>query len=68
MQSQVAQWYKIQYLQLNQSIYQRRKKLATVIIHTAAGQIKIPYIDLELAQKINNYAVFKVESSERSWI
>lgn len=68
MKSQVAQWYKIQYMQLNQSIFQRRKNLATIIIHTAAGQIMIPYIDLELAHKIHNYAVFKVESSGRWWI
>ena len=65
---QIAKWYKIQHLQLNQSVFQRRKKLATLVIHTAAGSIKIPYINLELAQTIKNYALYKVESDERSWI
>lgn len=67
-ESKIAQWYKIQYVQLNQSIYQRRMQLATLVIHTAGGQIRIPYIDLELAHTMTNYALYKVESSNRSWI
>jgi putative membrane protein len=66
--SRLAQWYKIQYMEVSQSIYQRRKKLASLIIHTAGGQIKIPYIDLELARMIKNYALYKVEKSEKSWL
>jgi putative membrane protein len=66
--SKLAQWYKIQYMELIQSIYQRRKKLATLVIHTAGGQIKIPYIDVELARMIQNYALYKIESSEKSWM
>lgn len=67
-ETKLAKWYKIQYLELTQSMFQRRKKLATVIIHTAGGQIRIPYIDLELAQLIKNYALFKIETSEKSWM
>ena len=67
-ESKVAQWYKIQYVQLNQSIFQRRKQLATLVLHTAGGQIRIPYIDLELARRMTNYALYKVESSQRSWM
>ena len=67
-QSKIAQWYKIQYLQVCQSIFQRRKELATVVIHTAGGKIKIPYIKLELARAIKNYALYKVQRSDKSWI
>jgi len=67
-ESKIAQWYKIQYMQLNQSIFQKRKQLATLIIHTAGGQIRIPYIDLELARTMTNYALYKVETSDKSWI
>lgn len=67
-ESKLAQWYKIQYLELNQSFYQRRKQLATLIIHTAGGQIKIPYIDLALAHRMKNYALYKVEKSDKSWM
>jgi len=67
-ESMIAQWYKIQYLELNQSIYQRQKQLATMIIHTAGGKITIPYIDLKLAQVVNNYALYKIESTGKSWM
>jgi putative membrane protein len=67
-ESRLAQWYKIQYLELVQSTYQRRKNLATLIVYTAGGQIKIPYIDVELARLIQNYALFKVETADRSWM
>ena len=66
--STVSQWYKIQYIQLKQSIYQRRKQLATLIVHTAAGQITIPYIDVQLARTLTDYALYKVESSRKSWL
>lgn len=66
--STVSQWYKIQYIQLKQSIYQRRKQLATLIVHTAAGQIMIPYIDVQLARTMTDYALYKVESSTESWL
>lgn len=67
-ESQVAQWYKIQYLQVRQSIYQRRRNLATIMIHTAGGHIRIPYVTLELARTFQNYAVYKLESSRLQWI
>jgi putative membrane protein len=67
-QSKIAQWYKIQYMQLQQSIYQRRRKLATIVIHTAGGKITIPFIELELARTIKNYGLYKVQTSEKSWI
>jgi len=67
-ESKIAQWYKIQFLELRQSMYQKRKQLATIIIHTAAGKIKIPYVDLALAQTVKNYALYKIESTAKSWM
>ena len=66
--SKIAQWYKIQYLQLRQSIFQRRKELATLVIHTAGGKITLPFIDLELARAIKNYGLYKVQSTNKSWM
>ena len=66
-EAKIAQWYKIQYVEVSQSIYQRRNHLASLHIHTAAGQIHIPYIQLELARIIQNYSLYKVESSSKSW-
>ena len=66
--STIAQWYKIQYVQVKQSIYQQRHHLATVVLHTAGGQIRIPYIEVELARAVSNYALYQVEQSNRSWM
>ena len=66
--STIAQWYKIQYVQVKQSIYQQRHHLATVVLHTAGGQIRIPYIEVELARTVSNYALYQVEQSNRSWM
>ena len=62
------EWYKIQSVALRQSFFQRRKKLATVILQTAAGRIVIPFIDLNAAREIINYSVYKAETSSRPWV
>lgn len=64
----VVKWYKIQQVKLQQSIYQRRKNLATIKIYTAGGYIKIPFIPLELATKLQNYALYEVERKHRPWL
>lgn len=64
----VLKLYKIQNISLKQSIYQRRNKLADIVIYTASGSIRIPFINLELAQKLTDYFTFKLESDKRSWM
>lgn len=59
---EVLKWYKIQVPEIKRSLYQRRTGLATVKLHTAGGVVTIPYIDYELALKIYNWALYKVES------
>ncbi len=60
--------YKIQAVEIEQSIYQRRKDLANVSIHTANGTLTIPYFPLEKALELKNYALYKVESENRPWM
>lgn len=67
-ETKIAQWYKIQYVELRQSIYQRKKELASLIIHTAGGKIHIPYIGLDLARVIKNYSLYKVETATKHWM
>jgi putative membrane protein len=64
----IVKWYKIQNISLQQSIYQRHKGLADIQLVTAGGKITIPYISLELAHMILNYALYEVERSGRSWM
>ena len=59
---------KAQGVRLKQSPYQRRKNLATIILHSASGDVNIPYIKMEHALQMKNYILFKVESSRRKWM
>jgi putative membrane protein len=59
---------KIQGVQIKQSPYQRKNALSTILLHTASGDVKIPYIPLETAWKIKNYILYKVENSNYKWM
>lgn len=60
--------YKVQAIESVQTIYQRRKGLANVQIHTANGTLSIPYFDLEKTRALKNYVMYKVESSDKTWM
>jgi putative membrane protein len=64
----VLPYYKVQAIEIVQTIYQRRKGLGNVSIHTANGTLSIPYFDLEKAQALRNYVLYKVESSDKAWM
>ena len=61
-------WHKIQSVKLRQSIYQRKKGLATIHIYTAGGVIRVPFISLHAAEEVRDYALFKVETGSQSWM
>jgi putative membrane protein len=65
---QLLQWYKIQKIGLHQSPWQRKNNIANIVLYTAGGHIRIPYIDLDLANEIKNYALYKIESSQKNWL
>jgi len=60
--------HKVQGVRLRQSPYQRRKDLATIVLHSASGDVKIPYIKKDHALQMKNYILFKVESSRKKWM
>jgi len=57
----VLRWDMIQSVSLEQSIYQEGRDLATVSLYTAAGIITVPFIPLQEAREIMNYALYKIE-------
>lgn len=59
---------KVQGVRLKQSPYQRRKNLATVVLHSASGDVNIPYVKMEHALKMKNYILYKIESSRLRWM
>lgn len=61
--------FKVQCLKYKQTIFQRRRNLATLKIYTAGGKIlTMPYINSDLAFELYNYLLFVVESGERKWM
>ncbi|MBC7873474.1 MAG: PH domain-containing protein, partial [Ferruginibacter sp.] len=63
----VLKWDKIQSAHLAQSLYQKRHNLATVELHTAGGKVILPWLALQQARQIRNYALYKIESSAQPW-
>lgn len=58
----ILKWENIQSVKISQSLYQQRKFLADLILHTAGGTVTAPYIPLEAARELQNFALYKVES------
>lgn len=65
---EMLELYKVQAVEVQQSIYQRRKDLANVEIFTAAGSVSLPYLSLAKAQALQDYVLYVVESTERDWM
>ena len=64
----VLPMYKVQSVSIRQTFYQRRRELATVQLFTAGGDLTIPFVPLELAQALQDYVLYKVESSQEEWM
>ncbi len=60
--------YKIQAVELSRGFYERRNNLGTVVIHTAARPVIIPFLPLSQASQIVNYLLYKVESEKKKWM
>lgn len=56
-------WEKIQGISLNQSPYQQKHEIASLELHTASGDISLPYLPLEKARLVRDYVLFRVETT-----
>ncbi len=64
----LLKWYKIQSIALRASIFQKRRGLTDFYLYTAAGTVRIPYIEEEKALELKNYVLYKIEDSVQSWM
>lgn len=64
----LLKWYKVQSVRTRQSLYQRRKKLADLYFSTAGGTVRIPYVEMEKAEAIKNFVLYKIETDRRKWM
>ncbi len=61
--------FKVQTVKYKQTIFQRRKNLATLKIYTAGGKVlSMPYINSDLAFELYNYLLYKAESNNKKWM
>ncbi len=61
-------FYKMQNVTLSQSIFQKRRGLATITFYTAAGDETMPHLPIEEARELYNYILYKIQSDARSWM
>jgi putative membrane protein len=60
--------HKIQAVEFKQSIFQKRRSLASIDLMNASGTITIPFIDEKIAKHLYNYLLYHTEISRRSWM
>ncbi|MDO6567224.1 PH domain-containing protein [Alteromonas sp. 1_MG-2023] len=60
--------YKVQQVVVKQSVFMKRRKLATVQFVLASGAISVPFLPEEYANKLANNVLFEVESKRKSWM
>ena len=60
--------HKIQNLKITQNPYQWRRKLASLNVYTAAGAIRIPFINIVHAENLLDEFTYAVETSQKSWM
>lgn len=60
--------FKVQNIQIQQTIFQKRSNVADLVLQTASGKIKIPCIPFKDAIKVYNHTLYKVETSQKEWM
>ena len=60
--------HKIQNITLMQTPFQSRRSLASLQLYTASGSVRIPDIDFNQCKHLQDYLLYKVESSHESWM
>ena len=60
--------YKAQQVIVKQSVFMKRKKLATIKFVLASGAVTVPFLPQEYVEKLADSVVFEVESTRRSWM
>lgn len=60
--------FKVQSVRMQQSFFQRRRDLASLELFTAGGSVTVPFLPLDLARSLQDYILYRVETSEEDWM
>lgn len=64
----VIKYYKLQNLKIHQNLFQKRRNTVHLDFYTAAGNLRMWQLNEKVAKELYNYILFKVESSNASWM
>ena len=64
----ILELHKVHSVELEQSIFQKRRGIASVVIYSGAQGLTIPHITFKNARRIVDYILFKVESQHKDWM
>ncbi len=59
---------KLQNVSFHQSIFQKRRKLASIQFQTAAGTARMMHIPVQEAVQLYDYALYKIETHQGGWM
>lgn len=60
--------FKLQHIKIKQTIFQKRKNVANLVIQTASGKIILPCIRINKAIEMYNFMLYKSETSTKKWM
>jgi putative membrane protein len=61
-------WEKLQLVSKKQNLYQRKAGYADVVLRTAAGTVRIPYLKSDEADQLVNTALYVLEKEGKGWV
>jgi putative membrane protein len=61
-------FFKIQNINIKQTVFQKRRNIVNLVLQTASGKITIPCVEENKAIALYNYILYKVESNKESWM
>ncbi len=62
------EFHKVQHMEFRQSIFHRRRGVASLKIGNASGFIKVPFIDQDIAKSLFDYLLYYAETSNEDWM
>ncbi len=64
----IVELYKIQSVKYRQSVFMKRREVASLVFITASGNITVPFINADVATELYNYTLYKIQTVNKEWM
>ncbi|MCT4638501.1 MAG: PH domain-containing protein [Bacteroidales bacterium] len=64
----IVELYKIQSVKYRQSVFMKRRGVASLQFVTASGNITVPFINSGVATDLYNYTLYKIQTTNKEWM